>query len=72
VSVAAAAEYLGHSPSVLLATYAHLMPADHERAQSVVQSAFDRDLVCHTRVTPEAEQALEPWLDPLFLSEAHR
>jgi integrase len=57
VSVAAAADYLGHSPAVLLQTYAHLMPADHERARSVVQSAFDRDLVCHVRVTPAARQA---------------
>jgi integrase len=40
VSVPAAAEYLGHSPAVLLATYAHLMPADHDRARSAVQAAF--------------------------------
>lgn len=40
VSVAAAAEYLGHSPAVLLRTYAHLIPADHDRARSVVQAAF--------------------------------
>jgi integrase len=40
VSVAAAAEYLGHSPSVLLSVYAHLMPADHDRARSVVAAAF--------------------------------
>lgn len=42
VSVAAAAEYLGHSPAVLLSTYAHLMPGDHERARSVVEAAFQR------------------------------
>jgi integrase len=42
VSVAAAADYLGHSPAVLLGTYAHLMPADHERARAVVQAAFTR------------------------------
>jgi integrase len=42
VSVAAAAEYLGHSPAVLLKTYAHLMPADHDRARAVVQAAFGR------------------------------
>jgi integrase len=42
VSVAAAADYLGHSPGMLLNTYAHLMPADHERARSVVQAAFTR------------------------------
>ncbi len=40
VSVAAAAEYLGHSPGELLRTYAHLMPADHDRARGVVQAAF--------------------------------
>jgi integrase len=39
VSVAAA-EYLGHSPGALLATYAHLLPADHERARSAVAAAF--------------------------------
>ena len=39
VSVAAAADYLGHSPAVLLKTYAHLLPADHDRACSVVQAA---------------------------------
>jgi integrase len=42
VSVAAAAEYLGHSPAVLLRTYAHLMPADHDRARSVIDAAFAR------------------------------
>lgn len=42
VSVAAAADYLGHSSAVLLRTYAHLMPADHDRARSVVQAAFAR------------------------------
>jgi integrase len=40
VSVPAAAEYLGHSPAVLLTTYAHLMPADHDRARGAVQAAF--------------------------------
>jgi integrase len=40
VSVAAAADYLGHTPGELLHTYAHLLPADHDRARSVVQSAF--------------------------------
>ncbi|MGI8796907.1 MAG: tyrosine-type recombinase/integrase [Acidimicrobiia bacterium] len=40
VSVAAAADYLGHSPAVLLRTYAHLLPADHDRARAVVQAAF--------------------------------
>lgn len=47
VSVAAAAEYLGHSPAELLRTYAHLVPQDHDRARSIVQDAF----VCHARVT---------------------
>ncbi len=40
VSVAAAADYLGHSPAVLLGVYAHLMPADHDRARSAVEAAF--------------------------------
>jgi integrase len=51
VPVAAAADYLGHSPGELLGTYAHLMPADHERARSVVQAAFVRGTACHGRVT---------------------
>lgn len=42
VSIAAAAEYLGHSPAVLLRTYAHLVPADHDRARAIVQAAFAR------------------------------
>ena len=40
VSVAAAADYLGDSPALLMSTYAHLMPADHDRARTAVQSAF--------------------------------
>jgi len=40
VSVPAAADYLGHSPAVLLETYAHLVPADHDRARSAVEVAF--------------------------------
>jgi hypothetical protein len=40
VSVAAAAEYLGHSPAVLLSVYAHLVPADHDRARAVIAAAF--------------------------------
>jgi integrase len=46
VPVPAVAEYLGDSAAVLLRTYAHLMPADHDRARAVVQSAF----VCQNRV----------------------
>jgi integrase len=42
VSVAAAADYLGHSPTELLRTDAHMIPADHDRARSVVQAAFAR------------------------------
>jgi integrase len=52
VSVAADAEYLGHSPGELLRTYAHLMPADHDRARSAVQAALARGAVCQNRVTP--------------------
>jgi hypothetical protein len=51
VSVAAAADYLGHSPAVLLRTYAHLLPANHDRAREVIQSAFARKAVCHPRVS---------------------
>ena len=40
VSLAAAAEYLGHGPGVLLANYAHLLPGDHDRARSAVEAAF--------------------------------
>ena len=31
---------VGHSPAELLKTYAHTIPADHERTRSVVQAAF--------------------------------
>ena len=40
VSVPAAAEYLGHTPAVLLSTYADLLPADHDRARQVVEAGF--------------------------------
>ena len=40
VSVAAAAEYLGDTPGVVLGTYAHLMPADHDRARAAAEAAF--------------------------------
>lgn len=46
VSVAATAEYLGHSPAMLLSVYAHLMPADHDRARAVVERAFTREAAC--------------------------
>lgn len=36
---------------MLLGTYAHLLPGDHDRARSVVQAAFDRDAACHNGVT---------------------
>jgi len=52
VSVAAAADYLGHSPAMLLGTYAHLMPADHDRARSVVQAAFARSAEDSLRTAP--------------------
>jgi Phage integrase family len=42
VSVAAAADYLGHSPAMLLSTYAHVMSADHDRARAAVLRAFTR------------------------------
>ncbi len=40
ISVAAVADYLGDTPAVLLSTYAHLMPADGDRAWSAVQAAL--------------------------------
>jgi integrase len=40
VSVPATADYLGHTPAVLLTTYAHLMPVDHDRARSAGQAAL--------------------------------
>jgi site-specific recombinase XerD len=54
VSVAAAADYLGHSPVVLLRTYAHLMPADHDRARAVVQAAFARSAEDFLRTAGES------------------
>ena len=50
VSVAAVAEYLGDTEAVLLATYAHLMPADNDRARSAVQHALASS--CVTTVSP--------------------
>ena len=49
VPVAATAEYLGHSPAVLLSTYAHLIPEDHDRARGAVEAAFKK-------VTDESEE----------------
>jgi integrase len=55
VPVPAAAEYLGHTAAELLRTYAHLLPADHDRARTAVQAAFDGwstagvSLVSHAR-----------------------
>ncbi|MEO8694812.1 MAG: tyrosine-type recombinase/integrase [Acidimicrobiales bacterium] len=40
VSVPACAEWLGHTPGVLLSTYAHLLPGDDDRARAIVQNAF--------------------------------
>ena len=41
VSVKAVADYFGHSsPTIPLATYAHLMPADEEVARAVPDAAF--------------------------------
>ena len=55
VSVPATAEYLGHTPAELLRTYAHLLPADHDRARAVVQTAFASDRV--TLVSQRAQTA---------------
>ncbi|MGI8753974.1 MAG: tyrosine-type recombinase/integrase [Acidimicrobiales bacterium] len=53
VSVPAVADYLGHSPAVLLRTYAHLMPAEHDRARSAVEAAFARPAEDWLRTTAE-------------------
>ena len=36
----ATADSLGHSPAVLQSTFAHLIPADHDRARGAVEAAF--------------------------------
>jgi integrase len=54
VSIAAAADYLGDSPAMLLRTYAHLMPADHDRARVVVQTAFARAAEDSLRTAPDS------------------
>lgn len=42
VSIAAIADYLGHSdPGFTLRTYAHLMPASEDRARSAIDAVFD-------------------------------
>ena len=56
VPVPAVAEYLGHSPAVLLSTYAHLMPADHDRARSAVRAAFGKST---TNRAPRAQRQPE-------------
>lgn len=40
VSVAAVADWLGHTPAVLLRTYAHVIPKDTARARAIVQEAL--------------------------------
>lgn len=60
VSVAATAEYLGHSPAELLRTYAHLMPADHDRARSVVEAAFRAPRVTPVSQRPAVNDAHAP------------
>lgn len=53
VSVKAVADWLGHaSPTITLATYAHLMPADEEVARRILDSALGTptdDLRCGAR-----------------------
>jgi integrase len=40
VSVVAAADFLGHTPGMLLSVYAHLLPDNHDRARAVVDAAL--------------------------------
>lgn len=61
VSVPAVAEYLGHSPAELLRTYAHLLPADHDRARAVVEAAFSTSRVPNvSRGVSRARAEAEP------------
>ena len=57
VSVPAAAEYLGHTPAVLLSTYAHLVPADHDRARSAVEAAFAGSAEDQLRTSASSESS---------------
>ena len=59
VSVPAAAEYLGHTPAVLLSTYADLLPVDHARARQVVEAGFSESW-CVTGVSPGLVSASTP------------
>jgi integrase len=40
VAIPAAAEFLGHTPAILLGVYGHLMAGDSDRARAAVQAAF--------------------------------
>ena len=52
VSVKAVADWLGHaSPTITLATYAHLMPADEEVARAVLDAALAAPSVTVSSVT---------------------
>lgn len=55
--VAATAEYLGDTPAVVLNTYAHLMPADHERARAAIEAAFTRNAEGSLRTEGVSESA---------------
>jgi hypothetical protein len=59
VSVPATAEHLGHGAGVLLATYAHLPPGDHDRARSAVE-AGSLTLAPVSRVCQGAKAATRP------------
>ena len=59
VSVPAAAEYLGHTPKMLLTTYAHLLPADHDRARQVIEAALGESSRV-TDVSPGSAGSLVP------------
>jgi integrase len=51
--------YLGHTPAVLLSTYAHLLPAEHDRARQVVEAAFSESWRA-TGVSPGSVSASTP------------
>jgi integrase len=56
VSVAAAAEYLGHTPAMLLGTYAHLVRADHDRAREVIDGAFNAQPAAEVEAVAEGSR----------------
>jgi integrase len=60
VPVATVAQLLGHSPAVLLRTYAHVLEGDHDRARAVVDRAFADSARTATRRYPGHRGSFSP------------